>query len=69
MSYQRRGVWILFKVSDTEANDFKGDKKITCWEISDFVRLVEEIRFLVNDAETPTGKVNEDNAYTTAKEI
>jgi len=59
-----------FKVSDTEANDFTDDKKITTDEHSNFRRLVEDIRFLVkNDEEKPTGKTNEDAAYQASNEI
>ncbi|CAG8643097.1 8235_t:CDS:2, partial [Paraglomus brasilianum] len=52
-----------YKVSDTEANDFAGDNKITTDEHFNFRRLVEDIRFLVNnDDQKPTGKTNEDQA-------
>src|SRR6185312_16519852 len=59
-----------FKVSDTEANDFTGDNKITSFEHFKFWQLVKNIRFLVNnDEEKPTGKTNEDQAYQASDEI
>jgi len=59
-----------YKVSDTETNDFTGDNKITTDEHFNFRRLVENIRFLVNnDDQKPTGKTNEDQACQSSQEI
>jgi len=59
-----------YKVSDTETNDFTDDKKITTFDHSNFQKLVQNIRFLVNnDEEKPTGKTNEDQAYQASRDI
>ncbi|CAG8707766.1 38906_t:CDS:2, partial [Gigaspora margarita] len=59
-----------FKVSDTETNDFTGDNRITTIEHYNFQRLVRNLRFLAkNDEEAPTGKTNEDQAYSSSENI
>jgi len=59
-----------YKVDDTTANDFTDDNKITSSDHYKFQQVVRHIRFLVNnDEEKPTGKTNEDNAYTASQNI
>ncbi|CAG8435202.1 5928_t:CDS:2 [Ambispora gerdemannii] len=66
----RKELETKYKVSDTKSNNFTGDDKVTYEELSNFRRLVEQIRFLVNrDEEKPTGKTNEDSSYVAGKAI
>lgn len=70
LTAKRKELKEKFKVSDTEANDFTGNNRLTLNNHFKLWMLVKQIRFLVNfDEEQPTGQINEDNAYQASQDI